>query len=124
MFLALPFRSQKTKKSTANFLLLISNALKYLQGSQGDYYKDHRQISYLILSDLEFHSSLNHQKTIGFPFPLFFLFACLFLSHFKARNRVGPIPANIDLFKVHNRKTSKRCEICSKLTIETPERRH
>ena len=98
--------------------------LKYLQGSQGDYYKDHRQISYLILSDLEFHSSLNHQKTIGFPFPLFFLFACLFLSHFKARNRVGPIPANIDLFKVHNRKTSKRCEICSKLTIETPERRH
>ena len=28
-------------------------------------------------------------------------------------------PANIHLFKVHNRNTKKRCEICSKLTIET-----
>ena len=29
-------------------------------------------------------------------------------------------PANIYLFKVNNR---KRCKICSKLTIKTPERR-
>ena len=26
------------------------------------------------------------------------------------------------MFKVNNRSTRKRCEICSKLTIETPER--
>ena len=32
-------------------------------------------------------------------------------------------PANIHLFKVNNRNTRKRCEICSKLTIKTPERR-
>ena len=32
-------------------------------------------------------------------------------------------PANIFLFKVNNRNTRKRCEICSKL-IKTPERRH
>ena len=32
-------------------------------------------------------------------------------------------PANIYLFKVNNRNTRKRCEICSKLTIKTPERR-
>ena len=32
-------------------------------------------------------------------------------------------PDNIYLFKVNNRSTRKRCEICSKLTIETPERR-
>ena len=31
-------------------------------------------------------------------------------------------PANIYLFKVNNRSTRKRCEICSKLTIKTPER--
>ena len=31
------------------------------------------------------------------------------------------IPANISLFKVNNRNTRRRCEICSKLTIETPE---
>ena len=29
--------------------------------------------------------------------------------------------ANIYLFKVSNRNTSKRCEICSKLTIKTSE---
>ena len=32
-------------------------------------------------------------------------------------------PDNIYLFKVNNRSTRKRCEICSKLTIEIPERR-
>ena len=31
--------------------------------------------------------------------------------------------ANIDLFKVKNKNTRKRCEICSKLAIKTPERR-
>ena len=30
------------------------------------------------------------------------------------------IPANVYLFKVNN-STRKRCEICSKLTIKTPE---
>ena len=33
-------------------------------------------------------------------------------------------PANIYLLKVNNRNTRKRCEICSKLTMKTPERRH
>ena len=32
-------------------------------------------------------------------------------------------PANIYIFKVNNRKTSKRCLICSKLTIKTRDRR-
>ena len=32
--------------------------------------------------------------------------------------------ANIYLFKVNNRNTRKRCDICSKLTIKTSERRH
>ena len=30
-------------------------------------------------------------------------------------------PAGIYLFKVNNRNTGTRCEICSKLTIKTPE---
>ena len=33
-------------------------------------------------------------------------------------------PANIYLFIVHNRNIRERCEICSKLTIETSELRH
>ena len=28
------------------------------------------------------------------------------------------------MFKVNNRNTKRRCEICSKLTIKTPERRY
>ena len=31
-------------------------------------------------------------------------------------------PARIYLFKVGNRNTRRKCEICSKLTIKTPER--
>ena len=33
-------------------------------------------------------------------------------------------PVSIYLFKFNNRNTRPRCEICSKLTIKTPERRH
>ena len=32
-------------------------------------------------------------------------------------------PAGICLLKVNNRNTRTKCEICSKLTIKTPERR-
>ena len=32
-------------------------------------------------------------------------------------------PAGINLFKVNNRNTRARCQICSKLTIKTPKRR-
>ena len=34
------------------------------------------------------------------------------------------LPGNIYLFKFNNRNTRKKCEICSMLTIKTPERRH
>ena len=33
-------------------------------------------------------------------------------------------PTNIRLFKVNNKNTKKMCEIYSKSTIKTPERRH
>ena len=33
-------------------------------------------------------------------------------------------PASIYMLKVNNRNTRARCEICSKLTIKRPERRH
>ena len=38
--------------------------------------------------------------------------------------RYDSSPANIYLFKVNKRNTRKRYEICSKLTIKTPERPH
>ena len=33
-------------------------------------------------------------------------------------------PVNTYLFKVNNRNPGNMCEICSKLTIKTPEQRH
>ena len=33
-------------------------------------------------------------------------------------------PGGIYLLKVNNKNTRARCEICTKLTIKTPERRH
>ena len=33
-------------------------------------------------------------------------------------------PAGNYMFKLNNRNTRTRCEICSKLTIKAPERRH
>ena len=40
-----------------------------------------------------------------------------------AQFKSGIIPAGNYLLKVNNRSTRARCEICSKLTIKTPERR-
>ena len=53
-----------------------------------------------------------------------------FVEHLLMTKENGPIweiywwyPTNIYLFKVNNRNTRKMCEIYSKLTIKTPERR-
>ena len=43
------------------------------------------------------------------------------MRHQKKQTLV--IPAGNYMFKVNNRNTRTRCEICSKLTIKTPERR-
>ena len=37
--------------------------------------------------------------------------------------KINSFPAGIYLPKVNNRNTRTRCEICSELTIKTPERR-
>ena len=48
------------------------------------------------------------------------IYPCLFIL---SCNELELFPVNIYLFKVNNRSTRKRCEICSKLAIKTPERR-
>ena len=40
------------------------------------------------------------------------------------KGKVEVNTANIYLFKVKNRNTRKRCEVCSKLTVKIPKRRH
>ena len=54
-----------------------------------------------------------------FLFIFFYLFSCLDWTLIWRRN-----PAGNYMFKVNNRNTRTRCEICSKLTIKTPEQRH
>ena len=47
-----------------------------------------------------------------------------FCEIFRTTTLQNTCPANIYLFnKVNNRNTRKSCELCSKLTIKTPERR-
>ena len=48
-----------------------------------------------------------------------FFFDKLFKEFLNSR-----YPDNIYLFKVSNRNTRKRCEICSKLTLKTPKWSH
>ena len=45
------------------------------------------------------------------------------LSILITDHRLCRTPSGIYLLKVNNRNTRTRCEICSKLTIKTPERR-
>ena len=48
---------------------------------------------------------------------------CITLQSFTKKKVHQTVPAGIYLLKVNNRNTRTRCEICSKLTIKTPERR-
>ena len=49
---------------------------------------------------------------------------CCCKQKIKGRKLYFRFPANTYLFKVNNRNTRKRYEICSELTIEIPERGH
>ena len=46
------------------------------------------------------------------------------VCNFSVYKFIGWNPANSYLFKVINENTRKRCEICSKLTINTTQRRY
>ena len=51
-------------------------------------------------------------------------FSCLLMKVRESEVYAKHIPAGIYLLKVNNRNTRTKCEICSKLTIKTSERRH
>ena len=46
---------------------------------------------------------------------------CKLTEWFLYDGNKGYMPANMYLFKVNNRNTKKKCEICSNLTIKIPE---
>ena len=51
------------------------------------------------------------------------LYANINANNTKQKQKNSYSPAGNCMFKVNNRNTRARCEICSKLTIKTPERR-
>ena len=57
---------------------------------------------------------------------VFFLSLYLTLNAFQKEysEAYQTTPAGIYLLKYNNRNTRRRCEICSNLTLKTPERRH
>ena len=78
-----------------------------------------------LIPALKITFSFNFKLTI--PLTRCFLVFCRSISitknHWNKRNR-RLNSTNIYLLKVNNRNTRKRCELYSKLTIKTPERRH
>ena len=72
----------------------------------------------------DLHNLKNVKNTHGGVFLLVKLQA-LIANHAECRTtkRISHFLADICLLKFNNRNTRKRCEICSKLTIKTPERR-
>ena len=60
-----------------------------------------------------------------FIFELLSIFmAIINIAKLELINATDNCPAGIYLLKVNNKNTRTRCEICSKLTIKTPELRH
>ena len=59
------------------------------------------------------HATIHKSKKIFF-----------FFDKAPSEEFFSPYPTNIYLPKANNRNTRNICEICSKLTIKTPERRH
>ena len=88
------------------FILRTNQGLHYLDGTKHWFVGITSKILVCIIFRTLFFACLESQPS------------CTMYTCFTAR-----YPANIYLFKVNNRNTRKRCEICSKLRIKTPERR-
>ena len=107
---------------------------------EGVHYKLAMPIKFVILKEMWLLDDGNEtyfQKSISnSPDPLSLVVLCL-LAFLKETNslevflefkvlliRARDFPVGIHLLKVNNRNGRARCEICSKLTIKTPERLH
>ena len=69
-----------------------------------------------------FHFILHKEKLYSFILNDFHFYFCFFLRFGYEAER--SYPAGIYLLKVNNINTRTRCEMCSKLTMKTPERCH
>ena len=70
-----------------------------------------------------FFSASETADLFTFTKKIFIFCAMLVLGIGGTYNPLISLPAGNYMFKVNNRNTRTRCEICSKLTIKTPERR-
>ena len=81
-----------------------------------------RKKSYFTVSNLLFLQCIGISMRVA---QHFYEQICIFMTMrlilFAAYLKLISLPASFYLFKVNNRDTRKRCYICSKLTIKTPE---
>ena len=78
-------------------------------------------LMFLMLSIAETIIDVNKASSSGKGFSLFLLRVLSLPS--RSEEIIRPSPAGNYMLKVNNRNSRTRCEICSKLTIKTPERR-
>ena len=74
-------------------------------------YQTLKMLKYFLFEFVDFHNNSNKKIESDF----------LLTKKRYFRKKAPSYPANIYLFKVNNSNTTKRCEICSKLTIKTSE---
>ena len=84
-----------------------------------------RKKSYFTVSNLLFLQCIEISMRVA---QHFYEQICIFMTMrlilFAAYLKLISLPASFYLFKVNNRDTRKRCYVCSKLTIKTPEWYH
>ena len=88
-------------------------------------WKPIRQLNPATLNRISFkRSTLSQIRRSQLTLVIFEWIVLLVTTFSYYLNMFSDFPAGIYLLKVENRNTRTRCEICSKLTIKTPERRH
>ena len=81
-------------------------------------YQNRSSVSYIWLLNLCLFVCLSLERVINYQVQIFLIYH----SKLNISSLESMKPASIYAFKVNNRNTRKRCAICSKLTLQTPER--
>ena len=93
------------------------------------WFRVNRRIPKFLLEEMSFDPGGN-QKSL-FKYRIVSSFSANFIAVINLFHAIGLflyirsflIPANMYLYKVNNRNTTKKCKICSKLTMKAPEQR-
>ena len=111
-----------------NLSLIFIHALRHEFLSyhciQADYFR--RKSLFVLFAHYSFYKCCIHMNGLFINYHIVHPFTCLryFLTDSPNFNTYQNYSADINLFKIDNRNTKKRGEICSKLIMKTPDRRY